>query len=114
MEETCIVLCFETTDLCFGCGHVDRISKTKKTVLAKNAFLNKTRARKNICIQPWHQKFKTASKKQSGIRDMLIGKYDKLSAMLPNNLDVVVNNFKRNKVTLGKQTLEINRLTVAN
>ena len=76
----------------------------KKTVLAKNAFLNKTRARKNICIQPWHQKFKTASNKQSGIRDMLIGKYDKLSAMLPNNLDVVVNNFKRNKVTLGKQT----------
>ena len=104
MEETCIVLCFETTDLCFGCGHVDRISKTKKTEIDKNAFLNNTRAKRNICIQPWHQKFKTTSKKKRSIRDKLIGKYAKLSAMLPNDLDVVVNNFKRNKVTLGKQT----------
>ena len=104
MEETCIDLCFETTDLCFGCGHVNRISNTKKTLVDKNAFLNKTRAQKNKCIQPWHQKFQAASKKKSSIRDKLIGKYDKLSAMLPNDLDVVVNNFKRNKVTLGKQT----------
>ena len=114
MEDTCISSGFELTDLCFGCGHVDRISKAKKTDAEKNAFLNKPRARKNMCSQPWHQKYKDASKRKSILRDDLIKKYKILSDGEVNKLNVFVNNFNRKKVTSGKKTYELNRLTVTN
>ena len=104
MEDTCISSGFESTDLCLGCGHVDRISKAKKTDAEKNAVLNKPRARKNMCSQPWHQKFKDASERKSILRDSLIKKYKILSDEEVNKLNVFVNNFNRKKVTSGKQT----------
>ena len=114
MEDTCISFGFETTDLCFGCSHVDRIAKAKKTEDEKNAVLNKPRAKRNVCYQSWHQRYKDASKRKNILRDGLIKKYKILSDGEVNKLNVFVNNFNRKKVTSGKQTYELNRLTVAN
>ena len=113
MEETCISSGFESTDLCFGCGHIKRMANKKKSDVEKDTFLQKPRAKRNLCIQPWHKKFKNSSIKNSAIRDKLIKKYASLSNDGLNNLNVVVKNFNRKKVTSGKQTYEVNCLTVS-
>ena len=72
MEETCIDLCFETNDMCFGCSHVKRMAKKEKLEVERNAILKKSRAKRNVCVQPWHKIYKKASDKNSSIRDKLI------------------------------------------
>ena len=115
MGDTCINFGFEIVDMCFGCGHVDRRARAQITELEKNVFLTQKRAKRNMCSQPWHQKFKDASERKSILRDRLIQKYKILSDEDVNKFNVVVNNFNRKKVkTSGKQTCKVNRLTVAN
>ena len=104
MEDTCISFGFETTDLCFGCSHVDRIAKAKKTEDEKNAVLNKPRAKRNLCYQSWHQRYKDASKRKSILRDDLIKKYKILSDGEVNKLNVFVNTL------IEKNLLQVKKL----